>query len=194
MASFLTVILLLASGAAALMILLSTDWHWTIAGLAIQYLVAFLLVSRVWPLGLSAIKLVSGWLTCVLLSMSATPALFEEKFFSGRSARFFRLFSTLFILMIVLAAAPGMNAWLPIPYDHLVIGLLLIGMGILQMGFSQIHFRIILGLLTLLIGFEVLYASLEGSALLAAILAGITLALGLIGSTVLRRGQMRRDE
>ena len=193
MTSFLTIILLLVSGSAALMILLSTDWRWTIAGLAIQYLVAFLLVSRVWPLGLSAIKLVSGWLTCVLLSMSATPDLFEEDSLSVRSARFFRLFSTLFILMIVMAVAPGINAWLPIPYDHLLTGLLMIGMGILQMGFSQIHFKIMLGLLSLLIGFEILYAPLEGSALLAAILAGITLALGLIGSTILRRGLMRRD-
>lgn len=194
MTSLLTIVLLSASGAAAIMILLSTDWRWTIAGLAIQYLVAFVLISRVWPLGLSAIKLVSGWLTCVLLSMSATPALFREDFFSVRSARFFGLFSTLFILLIVMAVAPGMNAWLPIPYDHLVTGLLLIGMGILQMGFSQNHFRIMLGLMSLFIGFEILYAPLEGSALLAAILAGITLALGLIGSTALRRGQLRGDE
>jgi hypothetical protein len=193
MTSLLTIILLLASGAAALLILLSTDWRWTIAGLAIQYLVAFLLVSRVWPLGLSAIKLVSGWLTCVLLSMSASPALFEEDFDSVSSARFFRLFSTFFILMIVLAVAPGINAWLPIPYDHLLTGLLIIGMGILQIGFSQMHFRIMLGLLSLFIGFEILYAPLEGSALLAAILAGITLALGLIGSTILRLGLMQRD-
>jgi len=193
MTSLLTIILLLASGAAALLILLSTDWRWTIAGLAIQYLVAFLLVSRVWPLGLSAIKLVSGWLTCVLLSMSASPALFEEDFYSVSSARFFRLFSTFFILMIVLAVAPGINAWLPIPYDHLLTGLLMIGMGILQIGFSQMHFRIMLGLLSLFIGFEILYAPLEGSALLAAILAGITLALGLIGSTILRLGLMQRD-
>jgi len=193
MTSLLTIILLLASGAAALLILLSTDWRWTIAGLAIQYLVAFLLVSRVWPLGLSAIKLVSGWLTCVLLSMSASPALFEEDFDSVSSARFFRLFSTFFILMIVLAVAPGINAWLPIPYDHLLTGLLMIGMGILQIGFSQMHFRIMLGLLSLFIGFEILYAPLEGSALLAAILAGITLALGLIGSTILRLGLMQRD-
>lgn len=194
MTSVLTIVLLLASGAAALLMLLSTDWRWTIAGLAIQYLVAFLLVSRVWPLGLSAIKLVSGWLTCVLLSMAASPALFEEDYFSVRSARFFRLFSTLFILLIVLAIAPGINAWLPIPYDHLLIGMLLIGMGILQMGFSQMHFRIVLGLISLMIGFETLYAPLEGSALLAAIMAGITLALGLVGSTILRRGLMREDK
>ncbi len=85
-----------------------------------------------------------------------------------------------------------MPRW-PIPYDHLLTGLLMIGMGILQIGFSQMHFRIMLGLLSLFIGFEILYAPLEGSALLAAILAGITLALGLIGSTILRLGLMQRD-
>jgi uncharacterized protein (DUF697 family) len=75
----------------------------------------------------------------------------------------------------------------------LLIGLLMIGMGILQFGFSQAHFRIILGLLTLLTGFEIIYAPLEGSALLAAILAGITLSIGLIGSTIFRREQIRRN-
>lgn len=194
MTSIFTIFLLLASGAAALLILLSSDWRWPIAGLAIQYLVAFLLVIRVWPLGLSAIKLVSGWLTCVLLSMSASPALFAEDSFSIRSARVFRLFSTFFILMIVLAVAPAINTWLPIPYDHLLTGFVMIGMGILQMGFSQIPSRVMLGLFSLLIGFEIIYAPLEGSALLAAILAGITLTLGLIGSTVMRRGLMTEGE
>jgi hypothetical protein len=62
-------------------------------------------------------------------------------------------------------------------------------MGVLQFGISQRHLRVILGLLTLLSGFEVIYSSLEGSALLAAILAAITLALGLIGSTILMNDQ-----
>lgn len=70
----------------------------------------------------------------------------------------------------------------------------MIGMGILQMGFSQIPSRVMLGLFSLLIGFEIIYAPLEGSALLAAILAGITLTLGLIGSTVMRRGLMTEGE
>jgi len=74
-----------------------------------------------------------------------------------------------------------------------LIGLLMTGMGILQLGFSQSHFRIFLGLLTLLTGFEVIYASLEGSALLAALLAGITLALGLIGSAIFRRDQQQGE-
>jgi hypothetical protein len=193
MVSFFTSILVIATGAAALLILLSEDWRRTIAGLGVQYLVAFLLVTQVWPVGLSAIKLVAGWLTCILLSMTATPLLSDEDFYDAQSARYFRLFSAMFILIIVLAVAPGMNIWLPIPYENLLIGLLMIGMGILQFGFSQAHFRIILGLLTLLTGFEIIYAPLEGSALLAAILAGITLSIGLIGSTIFRREQIRRN-
>jgi hypothetical protein len=169
--------------------LLSDSWRWTIAGLAIQYLVVFLLVAQIWPIGLAAIKLVAGWLAGVLLSMVNSPKQLEEPFLSPRSARIFRLFSAGLILMIVFAVTPSVNTLLPLPYHYLLIGLMLIGMGVLQFGISQRHLRVILGLLTLLSGFEVIYSSLEGSALLAAILAAITLALGLIGSTILMNDQ-----
>jgi hypothetical protein len=182
-------ILILAAVAAALLMLLSDSWRWTIAGLAIQYLVVFLLVAQIWPIGLAAIKLVAGWLAGVLLSMVNSPMQLEETFFTPRSARIFRLFSAGLILMIVFAVTPSVNTLLPIPYHYLLIGLMLIGMGVLQFGISQRHLRVILGLLTLLSGFEVIYSSLEGSALLAAILAAITLALGLIGSTILMNDQ-----
>ena len=178
-------ILILAAVAAALLMLLSDSWRWTIAGLAIQYLVVFLLVAQIWPIGLAAIKLVAGWLTGVLLSMAIAQTQLEETLFFPRSARIFRLFSAGLVLMVIFAITPSVNTWLPVPYHYLMIGLMLIGMGILQFGISQRPLRVILGLLTLLSGFEVIYSSLEGSALLAAILAAITLALGLIGSTIL---------
>jgi hypothetical protein len=184
-------ILILAAVAAALLMLLSDSWRWTIAGLAIQYLVVFLLVAQIWPIGLAAIKLVAGWLAGVLLSMVNSPRQLEETFFSPRSARIFRLFSAGLILVIVFAVTPSVNTLLPIPYHYLLIGLMMIGMGVLQFGISQRHLRVILGLLTLLSGFEVIYSSLEGSALLAAILAAITLALGLIGSTILMNDQLQ---
>jgi hypothetical protein len=148
-----------------------------------------LLVAQIWPIGLAAIKLVAGWLAGVLLSMVNSPEQLEETFFSPRSAKIFRLFSAGLILMIVFAVTPSVNTLLPLPFHYLLIGLMLIGMGVLQFGISQRHLRVILGLLTLLSGFEVIYSSLEGSALLAAILAAITLTLGLIGSTILMNDQ-----
>jgi hypothetical protein len=193
MQPFFSGVLILAAVTAALLMLLSDNWRWTIAGLAIQYLVVFLLIAQIWPIGLAAIKLVAGWLTGILLSMANAPTQMEETLFYPRSARIFRLFSAGLVLMIVFAITPSVNTWLPISYYYLLIGLMLIGMGIIQFGISQRPLRVILGLLTLLSGFEVIYSSLEGSALLAAILAAITLTLGLIGSSILLNERPQED-
>lgn len=194
MTTAFTFLLIVAASGAALLILISDNWHGIIAGLGIQYLIAFLMVTQVWPVGLAAIKLVAGWLACVLLSLTASPDLIFDNIYAVRAARIFRFTSTFIIFILIFAAAPIMNSWLPIPYDHLLIGLMMIGFGILQLGFSRIHFRIFSGILTLLTGFEIIYAPLEGSALLAAILAGITLAIGLIGSAVFRRDRVQGNQ
>lgn len=191
--SFFSIVIILTVGISTLLLLLVDDWRGSLTGLGIQYLISFVLVTRVWPVGLAAIKLVAGWLACVLLGMAIGPYSIREEFYSTRAARIFRLLSALFIFIIVLMVAPTINVWLPIPYDHLLNGLLMIGMGIIQLGFSKMYIKVFSGILTLLTGFEIIYAPLEGSALLAAILAGITLALGLIGSTILQRDQYRRN-
>ena len=60
--------------------------------------------------------------------------------------------------------------------------IVLIGIGWLQLGSSdQVH-RIIVGLLTVVSGFEVFYAAVEGSILVAGMLAVVTLGLGLVGA------------
>lgn len=55
----------------------------------------------------------------------------------------------------------------------------------------QSHFYIILGLLTFLSGFELLYAALELSLLLEALFAGINLGLALVG--LISWSKMRRS-
>ena len=74
MSTIAGVILTMAVIAAGLIMVLGNQWRWAIAGLAIQYLVVFLLISQIWPIGLAAIKLVTGWITCVLLWMSGSPS------------------------------------------------------------------------------------------------------------------------
>jgi hypothetical protein len=81
MQPFFSGVLILAAVTAALLMLLSDNWRWTIAGLAIQYLVVFLLIAQIWPIGLAAIKLVAGWLTGILLSMANAPIQMEETLF-----------------------------------------------------------------------------------------------------------------
>jgi len=60
-------------------------------------------------------------------------------------------------------------------------GVLLIIMGILQIGMSIRPIRIIFGLLTAFSGFEVIYAGLEQSVLVAGFLVIITLGIALVG-------------
>jgi hypothetical protein len=176
------IILAFSAIGAGVIILLSDQWRWTVTGLVIQYLVVFLLISQIWPIGLAAIKLVSGCIAAILLFISRSSSELEDPIFSLRSAQIFRLLAAGLILLIVFAITPVLNTWIPSPVIYLFVGLVLIGMGLIQLGISERPLRGILGLLMLLSGFEVIYSPLEGSALLAAILAFITIILGLIGS------------
>ena len=60
--------------------------------------------------------------------------------------------------------------------------MILLGMGLLQLGMSDQPLRIIVGLLTLLSGFEVLYAAIENSVLVAGLLAVVTLGIASVGA------------
>ena len=62
---------------------------------------------------------------------------------------------------------------------------LLIGIGALELGTSSQVTRIVFGLLTVLAGFEVFYAAVEGSILVAGLLSVVVLGLGLAGAYLL---------
>ncbi len=59
------------------------------------------------------------------------------------------------------------------------------GTGLLQLGISKSPLRIIIGLLTVICGFEIFYAAVENSTLVTALLAVITLGLAVTGAYIL---------
>jgi hypothetical protein len=67
--------------------------------------------------------------------------------------------------------------------------LLLISLGLLHLGITSDPFQVIIGLLTVLAGFEVLYAAVESSVLVTALLAVVNLGLALAGSYFLNGTQ-----
>jgi len=72
--------------------------------------------------------------------------------------------------------------------------LLLIGMGLLHLGVSARILRVAIGLMTVLAGFEIIYSTVEGSILVAALLAVINLGLALVGSYLLIASTTRETE
>jgi hypothetical membrane protein len=63
--------------------------------------------------------------------------------------------------------------------------MLLVGMGLIHLGMTTRPLRVLLGLLTTLSGFELVYAAVENSVLVAGLLAVVTLGLALVGAYLL---------
>jgi hypothetical protein len=73
-------------------------------------------------------------------------------------------------------------------------GLFLIGIGVLQVGLSSTMFRNAIGLLTLLSGFEILYAAVETSILIAGLLAIFSLGVALAAAYLMNAARMEPVE
>jgi hypothetical protein len=174
------IILVTSSG-----LLLNLNWRWSLGLLAMQYLGSFWLVTRHWPLGMAAVKLVTGWMAIAALAMTllalSQKDQAEEQFLPQGIS--FRLFASGLTALVVLAASPRIEAVTPGLGLPVIAGSLLpIGMGLLLLGSTSDIFRVILGLLTMLTGFETLYAAVEGSVLVAGLLAVVDLGLALVGA------------
>jgi hypothetical protein len=172
-------------GITALFLLVNWNWRAGIVALALQFLGVFWLTSLVWPLGLAVVKLVAGWMAGAVLGASQPGEEALEASGSRMAGGRFRLVAALLVGLLVYSVVPAAQARLPVPEPVLMGGLLLIGMGLLQLGMTVRPLRIILGLLTILSGFELVYAALESSVLLAGLLAVINLGLAFVGAYLL---------
>ncbi len=170
----------------SLILLLSEDWRWTILALAGQYLGVSFLVWLSWPLEMAVVKLVAGWMAGAVLG-STQIGLIEESRPTARPLNsVFRFFAGGLVILVVVSLAPLMLDWISNVSIAQVWGAgLLIGMGLLHLGFTNRPYRIVLALLTILSGFEILYAAVEELTLVAGMLAGVNLGLSLVGAYVL---------
>lgn len=168
--------------ASSLALILSPRWRWTIIALAVQYAAVFWLVSMTWSLGLSVVKLVAGWMSGAVLAATQNEAGSGNDPYNSRSGRVFQVMAAVLVWLVVFASGSVVNDWIPANPAQTYGALLLVGMGLLQLGLSTRPIRVVLGLLTVLSGFEVLYATVEISILVAGLLAAVNLGLSLVGA------------
>jgi hypothetical protein len=174
-------------GLTSLLILIGRTWRWILAALAVQYLGAFVLVTFSWPFSLAGVKLVGGWMACLLMAATvwnSPPGLIEESF--APSGRIFRTIAAGLVALVIFATASSLQVWLPQVDPGVVAGsLILIEMGLLHLAMTSQPLRLTIGLLTVFSGFEILYAAVENSVLVAGLLAGFTIGLALAGAYLL---------
>jgi len=178
-------------------LLLVRDWRWSIVLLAVQYFGMFVLILQHWPLGMGSVKVVAGWMSAAILGMTRSGLSNEESNEESiwPRGRLFRLFAAAIILLIILVVTPSVdNIMADAGFPVTSGGLLLIGMGLLHLGITARILPVTIGLVTVMAGFEILYSSVEGSVLVAALLAVINLGLALVGSYLMIAAQAPETE
>lgn len=174
--------ILVISGA---VLLLTRSWRIRLGALALQYVGVFWLVTLSWPTGLASIKLVTGWMAAAILGISRIDQLPQDR----RRWPTERLFFALVIIIVIFAVAnvaPGMEDWIvTIRFSQSFGSLLLIALGLVHLGIASRGLRVIVSLLTLLSGFEILYAVVENSTLVAGLLAVVNLGVAMVGAYLL---------
>jgi hypothetical protein len=201
-------------GLTSTLLLVVRSWRLRIIILAIQYVGVFVLVGVSWPVEMAVAKLVAGWMASAILGMAmlgipqGDQALAELPFIESRRSgvspsplvrpQIFHVFYLLVALLIGLAAisiAPALQNWIPgITIEQALGSVILVSMGTLQLAFRYRPFGIVIGLLTLLAGFEILYSVVESSVLVAGFLAAINLGLAMIGSYLITAPYMESQE
>jgi len=157
------------------------NWRWRIAALLIIQLFCFILIVQIWPIALASVKLVSGWIAATILgsSMIAKNHMKEKSGFI--SGKIFKLSVLTFGWIIILAVIQRLNEWLPIEFTYLFIGCMVLLTGIIVSSIHRSLFDVITGLVIFLSGFDVIYSSLEGSALVTGIYGLIMILISLLG-------------
>jgi hypothetical protein len=182
----LLVVLLFICGAG---ILLAESKRWMTGLLALQYLGVFSLVSLSWPIEIAVVKLVAGWMAAAVLFLTyenipSGPDLSPPA--TSLPGVFFKGFSALLISISIYSLVPLALRWfLGATSQQVLGGLWLLGLGLLQLGLSREGIRVIVGLLTVISGFEILYATLEASVLMTGLLAILNIGLAFVGAYIL---------
>lgn len=163
----------------SLTILIDLKLRWSLFSLGIQFIAVFWLLGLNLPVGLAASKLVVG-LIVVALIMASMPDE-EPELETPDSYRYvFRILAAGLVWLLVFSLTPYLESILGARIEIIWGGLILVGIGLMQLGMTSHLPRVILGLLTLLSGFHILYSSVEQSALVSGLLAVVNLGLGLI--------------
>lgn len=213
---------LLSISAAALLtisgvlILMAEDWRASIGLLAAQYVGAFTLTALEWPLGMAITRLVAGWIAGAVLGMAmlslpeassmqndiesapSHPTAQPRRYHLSPGDAphpIFLVLSAALVGLAVISQAPSLTNWIPgLKPLHAWGGLILVGLGLLKMGFHSQPLHLILGLLLFFSGFELLYAALSVAPLAAALSAAVTLTISLTGAYLLLAPHMEANE
>ena len=181
----------------ALILLFSYDWRLIVGALGIIYTGIFILVLNSWSLEMAVVKLIAGWISASVLGIS----IFNEKSWNHYKIKYtsseivFRISAAGLVGLVTISISPGvLELFREASTEQVIGGVILIGMGLLQLGYSSQPLSTIIGLLIFFGGFEILYATIESSIIVNGFLAIINLSIALVGAYLILSPTMESDQ
>jgi hypothetical protein len=177
-------------------VLVGRDWRYCIGALAVQYIGVFLLVYASWPLEMAITKMVAGWMAGAILGIAMTnvPDTWSDSEKSIKFSPIFKILAVLILVLTITSLVRHTETWLSMVNISILWGsFILISLGLLQLSLTSHPLRVIIGILTFLSGFEIIYAAIETSTLVTGLLAGVNLGLALVGAFILIAPTMERN-
>ena len=178
--------------AAGSILVVFSDWRVSLAALLVEYAGAALLLTQIVIVEVALVKLIAGLLVVSVLGLTAWQLNFgypSQPGVAGWQTRFelptalpFRVMAV--ILAVVAALFLASQPQLALPgVDQAPVAnaasYVLMALGLLNLGLTEEPIGAGLGLLTLMLGFEIFYAAVEPSLAVVALIAAVELALAL---------------
>jgi len=172
--SIIAVLLILV---ATTIVFVLNQWRWISIAWVFQVFSVFWLTTLSWSFAESAVKLIGGWIAIAIVSSVHPDSILEKENETMTSGFGFRFLVIAMIWLLAFSSSSLIQNLIPARVEILWGGMLLLGSGIIQVGFSRNIIRTIIGLITFISGFEVMYASIESSVLVSGVLAFLTIGL-----------------
>jgi hypothetical protein len=191
--------------AGSLLVVIS-DWRAGVVALLVEYAGTAILLMQLVIVEVALVKMIAGLLVVAILTITAwqlnfgrpaTPGVASwQSRFEAPTALPFRLMAVIMVVVSALYVASQPELVLPGLDQAPAINTasyLLMALGLLNLGLTEEPFGAGMGLLTLLLGFEIFYAAVEPSlavvALMVAVESSIALAISYLAALQHRSGR-----
>ncbi len=177
----------------AMIILIFRDWRVNAVALGLQYLADFFLFNLSFPIGISVVKLIVGWMATAAIGITCIRQMEIKDTSEPTSSLFFRAMIGLMSIIVVFILAPTIqeNIFPGVTLVILQSGLMLMTLALMQLGTTADPYLTIISLLSFMAGFEIIHAALEISTLLNSLLVVVNLGLALVGIYFIAKGGER---
>ena len=176
----------------ALLCILLVVWdnpRFILAGLCAAYALSAWLVTNSLPPSSGGAKFVAGLVACGIIYLGLSASGWDEELDHDHpipTGKPFRIGASLLVLLVAIGLTSNVSTLIPELSSNVAQGaMMLLVTGILILGLFDSAFRVGMGLLVMLAGFDILYSSVEPSVAIVALLALVHIGIALVVSYLL---------